>query len=652
MMKAVDNEVLWSPSPEYTRTTAIAEFGDWVHRTRGIDMDGSDYGALHAWSVRDLVGFWSAAAEHLGVIFRDLPSAVLGSAEMPGAQWFPDATLNYAEHTLTPGPGREDGDVAVLFAREDGLEQTITHAELRDQVGRARAGLIDAGVGKGDRVVALAPNCPETLVMFLAAASLGAIWSSCPPEFGPVAVGDRFTQIVPTVLLAVYGGKRFDIRDTVASLQTQLPTLRQTILVPYLDPEAVLAGSTPWAEFTRLPGELEFEPVAFDHPLWVLYSSGTTGLPKGIVHGHGGIVLEHLKTHRLHNDLGPGERFFWFTTTGWMMWNLLIGGLLVGSTIVLYDGNPGHPDLGTLWTLAEKYRVTVFGVSAPFIQGCLKEGLRPRESWDLSAMRALGSTGQPLSAEGFRWVRDAVGEDIQICSISGGTDVCTAFVGSAPTVPVWLGELSCACLGADVRAVDEHGRSMQDEVGELVVGKPMPSMPVSFWNDPHGIRLREAYFEDFPGLWRHGDWIRATPRGSFVIYGRSDSTLNRGGVRMGTSDFYSVVEGLDDVMDSLVIDTTELGAGQDGELLCFLVLRTGVDLADVEPSLRTLLRSGLSPRHVPDRFVVVEAIPRTLNGKKCEVPVKRIIAGVAPDKAVSIATLQDPDALKPFIGFR
>jgi acetoacetyl-CoA synthetase len=655
-MKADNSEVLWSPFPEHARTTAIAEFGQWVRRTRHVDLDPLDYWALHAWSVRDLEGFWSAAAEYLGVIFRDPPSAVLGSAEMPGAQWFPGATLNYAEHALTPGPGRQDGDVALLFAREDGLERAITHAQLRDQVGRARAGLIVAGVGRGDRVVALAPNCPETLVMFLAAASLGAIWSSCPPEFGPVAVGDRFAQIEPKVLLAVdgyfYGGKRFDIRDTVATLRAQLPTLRQTILVPYLDPEAALEGTAPWAEFTRVPGELEFEPVAFDHPLWVLYSSGTTGLPKGIVHGHGGIVLEHMKMHRLHNDLGPGERFFWFTTTGWMMWNLLVSGLLVGSTIVLYDGNPGHPDLGALWALAEKYRATVFGVSAPFIQVCLKAGLRPRDSFDLSAMRALGSTGQPLSAEGFRWVGEAVGEDIQICSISGGTDVCTAFVGSAPTVPVWLGELSCACLGADVHAADEQGQFLRDEVGELVIGKPMPSMPVSFWNDPAGTRLREAYFEDFPGFWRHGDWVRVTPRDSFVIYGRSDSTLNRGGVRMGTADFYSVVEGLDDVVDSLVIDTTELEATDEGELLCFLVLRTGVELTEVEPSLRALLRSGLSPRHVPDRFVVVDAIPRTLNGKKCEVPVKKIIAGVAPDKAMSIATLQNPDALKPFVGFR
>jgi len=428
-----------------------------------------------------------------------------------------------------------------------------------------------------------------------------------------------------------------------------MPSLRETVLVPYLDAGATLDGTTGWADFTAEAGPLEFEPVPFDHPLWVLYSSGTTGLPKGIVHGHGGIVLEHLKSLRLHHDLGPGDRFFWFTTTGWMMWNLLIGGLLVGSTIVLFDGNPGHPDLGALWRLAEEHRVTYFGTSAPFVQACLKAGVRPGEEYDLSRVQALGSTGAPLSVEGFRWIADAVGAHIQICSVSGGTDMCTAFLGAAPTVPVWLGEISCALLGVRVVAYDERGEEIVDEVGELVITEPLPSMPVSFWNDPDGTRLREAYFEDFPGVWRHGDWLRVTPRGSFVIYGRSDSTLNRGGVRMGTADFYAVVEGFDQVVDSLVIDTSALGAAEEGALLCFVVLAPGSSLADVEPDLRRTLRSELSPRHVPDRFVVVDAIPRTLNGKKLEVPVKKILAGVAPDKAVSHGALQNPEALAPFV---
>jgi acetoacetyl-CoA synthetase len=553
-------DVLWTPDQQRAAGSAIAAFTSFVRDRHAVPLADTDYAALHAWSVQDLEGFWSAAAEFLGVRFHDAPTAVLGAASLPGAEWFPGATLNYAEHALRPGPGRGNDDLAIVFAREDGLERIVTYAELRDLVARARAGLVALGVGRGDRVVALAPNSVETLVAFLAVASLGAVWSSCSPDFGVRAIRDRFAQIEPAVLLAVdgycYGGKRFDIRPTVQAIGAQLPTLRATVLVPYLDQAAELDGTLPWADLTAESTPLEFEAVPFDHPLWVLYSSGTTGLPKGIVHGHGGIVVEHLKTLRLQMDLGPGERFFWFTTTGWMMWNLLGSGLLAGTTIVLFDGNPGYPDLGALWQLAERHRVTYFGTSAPFIQSCLKAGLRPREEADLSALRAIGSTGSPLSAEGFRWIGDAVGGHIQICSISGGTDMCTAFLGAAPTVPVWLGELSCAALGAAATAVDANGREIVDEVGELVLTRPMPSMPVSFWNDPDGTRLREAYFETFPGVWRHGDWVRVTPRGSYVIYGRSDSTLNRGGIRMGTADFYAVVEGFEQIADSLVIDTT------------------------------------------------------------------------------------------------
>jgi acetoacetyl-CoA synthetase len=644
------------PDQRRAQASTIAAFARHVRERRGVQIADTDYAALHAWSVRDLEGFWSTAAEFFGIRFHDTPAAVLGPERMPGTAWFPGATLNYAEHALSPGPGRDDGDVAIIFAREDGLDRVVTHAELRDLAGRARAGLMRLGVRRGDRVAALAPNSVETLVTFLAAASLGAVWSSCSPDFGARAARDRFAQIEPAVLLAVdgycYGGKRYDIRPTVRNLAAGLPTLRSTVLVPYLDAAAELDGTLPWAELTAQPGPLEFEPVPFGHPLWVLYSSGTTGLPKGIVHGHGGIVMEHLKLLRLQMDLGPGERFLWFTTTGWMMWNLLVSGLLAGSAIVLFDGNPGHPDLATLWRLAQKHRVTYLGTSAAFIQACLKAGLRPRNELDLPALRAIGSTGSPLPAEGFRWIGDAVGGHIQICSVSGGTDLCTAFLGAAPTVPVWLGELSCAALGAAAAAYDETGHQVIDEVGELVLTRPMPSMPVSFWGDPDGTRLRDAYFDTYPGVWRHGDWVRLTPRGSYVIYGRSDSTLNRGGIRMGTADFYSVVEGFEQVADSLVIDTTELGARDEGELLCFLVLAPGATLEDVEPRLRRALRSELSPRHVPDRFYVIDTVPRTLSGKKLEVPVKKILAGADPDKAVSKDAVQDPEALTPFLSLR
>ena len=652
-MVTVVPEILWKPEPTTARSSSLAKFARFVGERRGVSVDELDYSSLHAWSVCNLDAFWSAAAEFLGVRFHAPPITTLVSARMPGAEWFPGSTLNYAEHALADGSGRGNDDLAVVFRREDGLERLLTYGELRDLVGRVRAGLLRLGVGTGDRVVALLPNCIEAVAAFLAVASLGATWSSCSPDFGIRAVRDRFAQLEPSVFLAVdgyrYGGQAFDVRDRVQALRQQIPGLTATVLVSYLDAAAQLDGAFSWAQLTAEPGPLAYEAVPFDHPLWVLYSSGTTGLPKGIVHGHGGIVVEHLKTLRLHHDLGPGERFFWFTTTGWMMWNLLVSGLLTGSTVVLYDGSPVHPDLSTLWRVAERHGVGYFGASAPYVHACLKAGLRPVDQFDLSTVRALGSTGSPLSPDGFRWVADAVGKHVQVCSVSGGTDLCTAFLEAAPTLPVWIGELSCAALGASAAAYDPAGVELVDEVGELVLTRPMPSMPVSFWNDPDGSRLRDAYFSHYPGVWRHGDWVRRTPRGSYVIYGRSDSTLKRGGVRMGTADFYAVVEGHEQVLDSLLVDTTDLGAATDGELLCFIVLAPGAALPEVELALRQALRTEISPRHVPDRFFVVHEIPRTLNGKKCEVPVKRILAGVDPDHAVSRDALQNPDSLATFI---
>ncbi|MGQ0775036.1 MAG: acetoacetate--CoA ligase [Pseudonocardiales bacterium] len=627
--------ILWQPDPATIARSRIAAFREWLASARGVQL--ADYDALWRWSVTDVERFWGAFAQFAGVRFDAKPQRVLAHASMPTdpatPQWFPGSTLNYAEHALLVGPGKGDNDLAVIYRREDGLREQLSYGRLRQRVAAARSALMALGVRRGDRVAALAPNSPDALVAFLATASLGAIWSSCSPDFGPRAIADRFIQIAPTVLLTVddyvYGGKPYDIRSTVDSLRAQLPVVPPT---RWRDLLAEHAGAA-----------LTFEAVDFGHPLWVLYSSGTTGAPKAIVQGHGGIVVEHLKMLALQSDLGPGDRFFWFTTTGWMMWNYLVSGLLVGATIVLYDGSPAHPDLGALWRLAEQERLSYLGTSAPFVQSCLKAGLHPGQDHDLAALRAIGSTGAPLSPEGFRWIAEEVSPEVQICSVSGGTDLCTAFVCAAPDVPVWEGEISCRALGAAVVALDDSGAELIDEVGELVITQPMPSMPLFFWNDQDGARLREAYFDMYPGRWRHGDWIRITPRGSCVIYGRSDATLNRGGVRMGTAEFYAVVEALDEVLDSLVIDTS--GAGQEGELLCFLVLAPGSSLPDVEPRLRAALRAQLSPRHVPNRFLVIDEVPRTLNGKKCEVPVKKILAGADPATVVNPGALRNPDAL-------
>jgi acetoacetyl-CoA synthetase len=633
-------EVLWAPPPDVREHSRIGAWLRWLEDTH--DLSFADYEAAWRWSVDDLETFWGSVWDHLGLIGGAPRERVLAGRAMPGAQWFPGLTLNYAENVLAGAP---DG-VAVVARSQTRGPSELTGTELRDQVARARAGLRRLGVQRGDRVVAYAPNIPETLVVFLAAASLGAIFSSCPPEFGARAVLDRFGQIEPAVLVTVDGyrhkGKEIDRRDVVEEIRAGLPTLRATVTIPYL------ADDGTWGDLLAQAAEPAFDAVPFDHPLYVLYSSGTTGLPKPIVHGHGGVLVEHAKVLALHHDLGPGDRFFWFSTTGWMMWNYLVSGLLVGASIVVFDGDPGHPDLQTLWALAAATRISVLGVSAPFLLACRKDGVKPARDHDLSRLRQVGSTGAPLPAEGFRWVHDAVGPSVQLVSASGGTDVVTAFVAGVPLLPVVAGEITCRCLGAKVEAFDDTGRSVIGEQGNLVITAPMPSMPVGFWGDDDGSRYRAAYFEEYPGVWCHGDWITITDRGSCVITGRSDATLNRGGVRLGTSDFYAVVEALPDVADSLVVhlDDTE---GGPGELLLFVQAAPGCAIDDmVTKRIRTELRTSLSPRHVPDEIIEVRAVPRTLSGKKLEIPVKRILLGTPASEAAAKGALADPAALEPF----
>lgn len=637
--------VIWEPTAETIERAHITRYMRWLEREQGLRF--ADYADLWRWSVTDLEAFWASVWDFFGVRASKPYTRVLASEAMPGARWFPGAELSYAEHALAR---RDDRPALIARSETRGLDRstTITYRQLAADVASVRAGLARLGVRRGDRVVAYMPNIPETVVAFLATASLGATWSSCSPDFGTRAVIDRFAQLDPVVLLTVdgyrYRGKAFDRAAEVAEIERALPTLRATVLLPYLG--TATSGRSTWDELASIAGSLAFEQVPFEHPLWVLYTSGTTGLPKGLVQGHGGILLEHMKSLSFHNDLGADDRFFWFTTTGWMMWNYLLGILTLGGTALLFDGDPGYPDLMTLWRFASDSRMTYFGTSAPFIHACMKAAVAPG-SLDLSALRAVGSTGAPLSPEGFRWVTAALGRSIPVGSVSGGTDVCTAFVQSCPLLPVREGELQCAGLGAKVEAYSPEGRPVVDQVGELVITRPMPSMPVSLWNDPDGKRYRSSYFEMFPGVWRHGDWIRFTPEGSAVIYGRSDATLNRGGVRMGTAEFYRVVEDLPEVADSLVV---EVGDGTDDELVLFVALRAGSTLDnDLRARICAALRRELSPRHVPDRILAVDAIPKTLNGKKLEVPVRRLLLGHASASVVNEGAVADPRSLQAVV---
>jgi acetoacetyl-CoA synthetase len=645
---------MWQPPADVRETTRIGRFLTWLERERELHL--ADYPELHRWSVEDLDGFWSAIWEHYGVRSHTPYEGVLGRREMPGAEWFPGAAVNYAEHAvgLLDDPDRDADTVAVLGYSQTRDRVDLTWGQLREQVARARAGLARLGVGRGDRVVAYLPNIPETLVAFLATASLGAIWAACAPEFGARSVVDRFGQIEPKVLLTVagygYGRKDIDRREQVAEIRAGLPTVEHVVHVPY--GENTLPDTTSWTELIAEAGELAFEPVPFAHPLCVLFSSGTTGKPKAIIHGHGGILLEHLKNHALSWDLGPGDRILWFSTTAWMMWNALVSSLLVRASIVMIDGNPLHPDIRWQWRLAAETGATLMGASPGFLMACRTEGVEPAEEFDLSRLRQIGAAGSPLPPEGYRWVAEQFGPTVLLNVGSGGTDVCSGIVQGSPLQPVWAGEISGPCLGVDAQAFDEKGEPVVGELGELVITAPMPSMPVGFWGDPDGSRYRDTYFDTWPGVWRHGDWVRFSEVGSAIIAGRSDATLNRGGVRLGTAEFYRVVEELPDVVDSLVVHLED-PAGGNGELLLYVRLRDGIELDDaLRRRISTALRTELSPRHIPDGIVAVQVIPRNRTGKKLELPVKKILLGAAPDEVASRDVLADPTALDAFVALR
>jgi acetoacetyl-CoA synthetase len=640
-------ETLWEPRSGGRRASALDGFADWLAAHRDLRFD--HYEELRKWSTDELEAFWGAIWEYFEVGSGD-PREVLPQRAMPGADWFPGARVNYAEEVLRRAP--RDAP-ALVVAREDAPLREVQFEELWGQVGALAATLRRLGVRPGDRVAALLPNVPEAIVGLLAAASIGAIWTACAPDFGTQSVLDRFVQVDPVVLLVVDGyrfnGRRYDRREVVAALQEALPSLRAVICVPSPDADEPIAGSMAWSDAIGTPAEPQFEDLPFGHPLWILFSSGTTGVPKGIVQSHGGVVVEHLKALSLGSDVGAGDRMYFFSSTSWMVWNWLVAGLLVGATPVVYDGSPGYPDLLGSWRVAAASRATVFGTGAAYLTGCEKAGAEPARELNLSAVRTVLSTGSPLPTSTWGWVYDQLGPDVRLDSSCGGTDVCSALLSGSPWLPVYVGELSAPCLGVKVEAFDERGEPVVGEVGELVVTEPMPSMPIAFWNDPDGSRFRESYFSRYPGVWRHGDWIRFTERGSVIVSGRSDATLNKAGVRMGSADIYAIVDPLPGVADSLVLGIELPDGGYYMPL--FVVPDQDTDIEGLREHIRAAIRRDLSPRHLPDEIVAAPAVPRTLTGKRLEVPIKQILRGTSSGDVLSLGAVGQPEALDWYADF-
>lgn len=653
-MKAekAEGKLLWKPTKQFRDHSNMNQFMTWLKDTRGLLFQS--YEELWEWSVSDIEGFWSAIWHYFQIIEKTPYETILTERKMPEAQWFLGSSLNFAEHIFR---NEQAEKAAVIYQTEIREQGELSWKGLRETAAAFAGYLIDAGIKPGDRVAAYVSNIHETVAAFLACASIGAVWSSCAPEFGIKSVIDRFKQIEPKILITVdgyrYGGKNYERLSLVKKMQQELPSLCETVVIPYLQENPSieeLENTIVWNNVMEkyADSSLFFTPVPFEHPLWILYSSGTTGKPKPIVQSHGGILLEQLKMGSLQNDLKKEDRFFWYTTTGWMMWNVVISGLLSGASILLFDGNPGYPTYDTLWKFAETTKMTVFGTSASFITACMKAGIHPKKDFNLSQLRGLGSTGSPLPVSGFEWVYNQVKEDIWLFSTSGGTDLCTAFVGASPLMPVYAGELQARSLGAAVKAFSEEGVELTGKIGELVITEPMPSMPIYFWNDPDGERYRSSYFDVYPGIWRHGDFIKITTRGSAIIYGRSDATINRGGIRMGTSEIYGALENVPEVLDSLIVDIT---IGNDQSYMpLFVVLKEGKEMTDeLKKRINQEIRQSCSPRHVPNEIFLVKDLPRTLNGKKLEVPIKKILMGMPAEKAVNFGSVANPDSLAYFM---
>ena len=640
---------LWKPGKDLLEHSGLTRYMQWLAREKGLDLQ--DYDDLWNWSVKDLPAFWGSFFAFAGIRTHSPYTHVMQKPAkgMIGTSWFTGATVNYAEHVFA---NADSAHPAILFRAENGTQEEISWAELRDRTARLAHWLRAQGVVKGDRVVSLLPNIPEAVIAFLAVQSIGAVWSSCSPDFGNASIEDRFVQVEPRVMFVPdgyrYNGKVYTKIESWQALRGKLPSLAKVVLVPCVEAGSRMADVAYWPDLMQADAPpLHFEPLPFDHPLWILYSSGTTGKPKAITHSVGGNLIEHLKVLMLHWDVKPGERFFWYSTTGWMMWNFSVASLLVGATLVIYDGSAGHPSLHALWDLARDCGIHHFGGGAAFFIACMKENMRFADD-AFPALRTIGSTGSPLPAEAFEWIYSSVKKDVWLISFSGGTDICSGFVGGCPHWPVVAGEIQCRLLGCYLEAFDDAGHPVRDAVGEMVILEPMPSMPVFFWNDPGNARYKSSYFEPFEGVWRHGDWISISSRGSVVIQGRSDATLNRDGVRIGTAEVYSAVDAVPQVADSLVVCVEKEGGRYYMPL--FVVMKPGQVLDDmVRDAIRKSLRERFSPRHVPDEILEVKDIPYTISGKKMEAPVKKILMGIAPAKAASRDTMRNPDALDQFL---